>query len=119
MADAVLLLHLAFIGWVIFGALLTRGRPRLAFAHVATVIYGFIAETTPLVCPLTLAENYFEARAGISPYRGPFLLHYLDATVYPDAPPALLTVCAVIVCAINVGIYAWRIRRARSHPNLP
>ena len=63
MADAALILHLAFIGWVIFGALFTRGRPRFALVHVASVAYGIISETTPLVCPLTLAENYFEARA--------------------------------------------------------
>ena len=115
MADSVLVLHLAFIGWVIFGALFTRGRPRLAWVHVASVIYGIIAETTPLVCPLTLAENYFEARAGISPYHGPFLLHYLDATVYPDVPLALLIACAVIVCAFNLGVYARRYRRHASH----
>lgn len=114
MADATLVVHLAFIGWVIFGALLTRGRPHLAWVHVATVIYGIIVETTSLVCPLALAENYFEARAGVSPYHGPFLLHYLDATVYPNVPAALLVLCAVTVCAFNLGIYSQRYRRHAS-----
>jgi Protein of Unknown function (DUF2784) len=114
MADAALILHLAFIGWVIFGALFTRGRPRLAWVHVATVIYGIIAETTPLICPLTLAENYFEARAAVLPYHGPFLLHYLDATVYPNVPATLLIVCAVIVCGFNLGVYVRRYQRHAS-----
>ena len=114
MADAVLILHLAFIGWVIFGALSTRGRPRLALVHIATVVYGIIAETTPLVCPLTLAENYFEELAGILPYHGPFLLHYLDRTVYPQVPVAWIVAGAVLVCAFNLGVYVRRYRRHAS-----
>ncbi|MGH9710134.1 MAG: DUF2784 domain-containing protein, partial [Candidatus Acidiferrales bacterium] len=94
MADGVLIMHLAFIAWVIFGAFLTRGRPRLAWIHVATIVYGIIVETTALVCPLTLAENWCEARAGVASYGGPFLLHYLDSTVYPHVPVKLLVTVA-------------------------
>jgi len=113
-ADAVLIAHLLFIGWVIFGAVFTRGRPRLAVVHILTIIYGIIAETTPLVCPLTLAENWCEVRAGVSPYQGPFLLHYLDATVYPNVPLALLITVAVLICTFNLAIYAWRFKRRHS-----
>jgi len=115
MADGVLIVHLAFIAWVIFGAFFTRGRPRLAWAHVITIIYGIIAETTTLVCPLTLAENWCEARAGVSPYHGPFLLHCLDTTVYPRVPVVLLVTVAVAVCVLNLGIYA---RRFLKHASL-
>ncbi|HXT74478.1 MAG TPA: DUF2784 domain-containing protein [Candidatus Angelobacter sp.] len=108
MADAVLIVHLAFIAWVIFGTFLTRGRPRLAWVHVITIVYGIVVETTPLVCPLTLAENWCEARAGTLPYHGPFLLHCLDVTVYPHVPVALLVALAVAVCVLNLGIYAGR-----------
>ncbi len=111
LSDAVLALHLAFIGWVIFGAWLTRNRPRLAAAHLVTIVYAIIAETTPLVCPLTLAENYFEALAGRTPYQGPCLTHYLDAIVYPNVPPEVLTMGAIVVCGANFAIYALRYRR--------
>jgi Protein of Unknown function (DUF2784) len=111
MADFVLIAHLAFIGWVIFGAFFTRGKPWLAWVHIATLIYGIIAETTPLVCPLTLAENWCEARAGVLPYHGPFLLHYLDATVYPNIPAWILVACGVAVCAFNLAVYTRRWRR--------
>ena len=111
MADGVLIVHLAFILWVISGALFTRKRPWLAWAHVATIVYGIIVETTALVCPLTLAENWCETRAGAGPYQEPFLLHYLDATVYPHVPVALLVAVAVTVCVLNLGIYAGRFRK--------
>jgi hypothetical protein len=44
MAACVLSLHAACIAWVIFGALFTRGRPRLATLHVATLVCGVIVE---------------------------------------------------------------------------
>jgi hypothetical protein len=115
MADGVLIVHLAFIAWVIFGTFFTRGRPRLALVHVITIVYGIVVETTALVCPLTLAENWCEARSGILPYHGPFLLHCLDTTVYPHVPVALLVTVAVAVCLLNLGIYA---RRFLKHASL-
>lgn len=111
LAEAVLIVHLAFIVWVMFGALLTRGRPWLVALHVASLVYGIVAELGPWPCPLTVAENYFEARAGLTPYRGPFLLHYLDAIVYPNLPYTLLIACGVAVCVINLAIYGLRLRR--------
>ena len=113
LAEAVLAAHLGFILWVMFGALVTRGRRWLTGLHVASAVYGIISELGPWPCPLTLAENYFESRAGIPPYQGPFLLHYLDAVIYPNLSPTLLTVGGVAVCVANLLVYGWRLRRAR------
>ncbi len=110
LAVVVLILHLLFIGWVLLGWLLTRRRPGLRWAHIASLIYGIAIETGPWPCPLTLAENYFLERAGIAPYREPFLVHYLEAVVYPDVSPALLTGCAVAVCVLILAIYIRRFR---------
>lgn len=114
LADALLILHLLYIAWVIFGAYFSCGRPWLGSIHIATILWGIVAETTSAACPLTLAENWCEVHGGITPYHGPFLLHYLDATVYPNVPPALLVTLAVLICAFNLGIYAWRLRKHRS-----
>lgn len=104
LADAMLLTHLAFIGWVTFGALARRARPWLAGLHIVSVVYGIVAELGPWPCPLTLAENLFEARAGLVPYQGPFMLHYLDAIVYPNLPSAPVIASGVLVCLINLLI---------------
>lgn len=114
LADAILLAHLAFIMWVMFGALLTRARPWLAALHIVSVVYGIVAVLGPWPCPLTLAENFFEGRAGLAPYQGPFMLHYLDAIVYPNLPPALLAASGALVCSINLLIYGFRLYRHRA-----
>jgi len=111
LAVLVLVRHLLFIGWVLLGWLLTRRRPWLRWAHILSLIYGIVIETGPWPCPLTLAENYFLERAGIAPYRKPFLVHYLEAAVYPDVSPVLLTWCAVAVCLFALVIYVRRFQR--------
>ncbi len=69
-----------------------------------------IIEIFGLWCPLTALEEWLEVRGNVSPYRSPFLLHYLDAVVYPDIPPNLLIAGAVAICILNLGIYARRLR---------
>ena len=113
LATAVLLLHALFIGWVIFGALLTRSRPILRWLHIVSLIWGVLTELLPWPCPLTLVENWLEQKAGVEPYQGGFLLHYLDKLVYPDISATMLTVAGVAICAFNLVLYgrqAWKIR---------
>ena len=111
LASAVLVLHLLFILWIAFGVLFTRARPLLRWLHLASLVWGVLVEILSWPCPLTPAENWLRTRAGLGPYQGGFLLHYLDALVYPDVPPGLLTICGVAVCLFNLCIYAARFRR--------
>jgi len=58
-----------------------------------------------------LAETWLEARAGIEPARGPFLVHVLDAIVYSDLPEWLVVGGAVLVCVAILSVYLLRYRR--------
>ena len=118
LATAVLFVHALFIVWVVFGAVVTRSRPILRWLHIISLIWGILTELLPWPCPLTLLENWLEQKAGVEPYQGGFLLHYLDKLVYPDLSATVLTVAGVIVCAFNLALYgrqAWRTRH-RSVP---
>lgn len=111
LATLVLFVHALFILWVVFGAFLAHSRPLLRRLHIASLIWGVLTEILPWPCPLTLLENWLEQRAGIEPYQGGFLLHYLDKFVYPDLPASVLTAAAVIVCLLNLAFYLrlmWR-----------
>ena len=108
LAILVLFLHVLFILWVIFGALLTRSRPILRWLHVGSLVWGLLTELLPWPCPLTLLENRLEAKAGVQPYQGGFLLHYMDKLVYPDISATVLTVAGVLVCVLNLAIYGWQ-----------
>lgn len=117
LATLILSLHLAWLLLVIFGALWTRGRPLWSALHILALLWAIVVETSPWPCPLTLAEQYFETRAGWAAYHGSFLLHYLDAIVYPNLPDWVITTAGVSVCALNLGIYGWRLyQKLHQHP---
>ena len=119
LASFVLVLHALFILWVVFGAFLAWSRPALRWLHIASLVWGILTEVLYWPCPLTFAENALEQSAGIQPYQGGFLLHYLDKLIYPDISPSVLTIAALVVCAFNLGFYAWRLwvgQRIRSLP---
>ena len=111
LAIAVLTLHLTWCAWVVFGWLFTRGRPVLRWSHIASLVYSIFIEIAPVPCPLTLAEQWCESRAGITPYTQPFLVHYLEATVYPNVPLEVLIPVAVALCLILLGVYVRRFLR--------
>ena len=113
LAISVLFLHALFILWVVFGALLTRSRPILRWLHIGSLVWGILTELLPWPCPLTVLENWLEAKAGVQPYHGGFLLHYLDKLVYPDISATVLTIAGVIICALNLAFYGRQISTAR------
>ncbi len=112
----VLVLHLLFNMWYVFGAIVTKGRPRLEILHVLSLVYGVIAENSSFACPLTVLQKWCQARAGIVPYHGPFEMHYLRALVAPHFPLWLLEYGAAAVFLANIAIYARRfaLRNAQS-----
>ena len=114
LASVVLAVHLLWILWVIFGAFCTRGHIFLAVFHILSLAWGITVEVSPLPCPLTAAEQFFERMSGAETYRGAFLLHLLDRLVYPDVPEGLLVGVGVAVCVVNLGLYGWRLWRYRS-----
>jgi hypothetical protein len=113
LADAVLVVHLSWIVFVMIGTLWTRDRRVLTGIHIASLVWGVIVEAGPWPCPLTLLEQYLENKSGVDPWQGGFLLHYLDAIVYPNIPAWVLVAFGIGVCAVNLAIYARRFLRTR------
>src|SRR5437868_2161986 len=84
LADAVVMLHLAFIAFVVAGALLLFRWPRLAWIHLPAALWGLTVEWTGWLCPLTPLENALRAMAGARPYAGDFVMRYIAPLIYPQ-----------------------------------
>lgn len=107
-AEGVLLLHLAFIVFVVLGAAIAARWRWLPFIHVPAATWGFFVELTGRVCPLTYAENYLRLKAGQSGYSESFIEHYLLAIIYPGGlTREVQLVLAAAVVFINVASYGW------------
>ena len=77
LADVVLLSHLVFILFVLFGALLVYKWPWFAWIHIPIALWGMLISFVGWVCPLTPLENYFRKMAGQLGYEGSFIEHYI------------------------------------------
>lgn len=105
-------MHLLWCAWVLLGWTATRHRPVLRTLHIVSLVYAIIIESVPWPpCPLTVAETWLEARAGVEPSRGPFLVHILDAAAYPNLPVWLVVGSAVLVCVAILLVYLRRYLR--------
>lgn len=114
LAVATLVVHALFILWVVFGAFLVRYRPWLRWLHIPCLTWGLLTEFLPWPCPLTLLEDWFEMKAGITPERGGFMLRYMDKLVYPDVASLVLMIAAALVAAFNFFYYGWQMWSVRS-----
>ena len=113
-ADAVLLLHLCFIVFVVLGGLLVVRRRALMVPHIAAVAWAVFVEATGVICPLTFVENHFRSAAGLSGYDGSFVEHYLLAVIYPAGlARASQYLLAMLVVAVNATIYVTLLRSIR------
>ncbi|HYO82223.1 MAG TPA: DUF2784 domain-containing protein [Bryobacteraceae bacterium] len=103
-AAGILTLHLFWLLFVVFGALLTAGRRLLSALHVSALAWGVAVEVGPWPCPLTALEQHLLQAASLQSYTRSFLAETLDRLVYPDIPEQVLVVCAVGVCVFNHGV---------------
>ena len=90
-ADGLVLFHLAFILFVLFGGLLTLKWPRVMWLHLPAVAWGISVEVLP--CPLTRWENLFRHLAGQDGYGGGFIEHYILTLIYPAGLTANINCC--------------------------
>jgi len=116
LADAVLLLHLAFIAFVVAGGLFIVRWPRLPWLHVPAVLWGVAIELCGCLCPLTPLENRLRQLGGEAGYPGGFIEHYLWPIIYPAGLIREWQIALGIgVAALNLVLYArwWRKRKRR------
>jgi hypothetical protein len=114
LANAVLVLHAAFVVFVLFGGLLALHWRRLPWLHLPSVLWVILIELNGWICPLTPLENRLREAAGAQGYSGGFVEHYLLPLVYPPGlTPGLQVLFAAIVSCVNIAVYGllWRTRR--------
>ncbi len=108
LVDAVVVVHLAFVVFVTFGALLALRWRWMPWLHLPAAVWGAWIEITDGVCPLTPLENFLHRAAGSSGYEGDFIERYITAIVYPSALTRTVQfVLAATVIVVNVAMYAF------------
>lgn len=112
-ADALLVLHWAFVAFVVVGLVLTLlggalkwrwvRSPGFRFAHLACIVFVAGQAWLGRICPLTIWENQLRRAAGEETYPGSFIAYWLDELLYFDAPMWVFAVC-YSAFAVLVGL---------------
>lgn len=119
LATAVLVVHFAYLAYLVIGGFLAWRWPRLIWAHLVAAAWGVALIGLGLDCPLTYAEDWARRRAGESGLTRGFVDRYLEGVIYPQRYAVLAQVLvALVVVASWVGVMAARRppRPARTRP---
>lgn len=112
LAAVVLVIHFAFVAFVILGGLAALRWRRVAWVHIPVAIYGALIEFLGFICPLTPLEVGLRQRGGEAGYQGGFVEHYVTATLYPTGLTRESQVMlGVLVLALNGIVYTIWLRR--------
>ena len=113
-ANLTLIVHFAFILFVVFGALLFFVATKIIFIHIPTLIWGSYIELTHSICPLTYLENWFLHKANLTTYSEGFIQHYLVSIVYPtNLSKDLQIYLGIAIIVVNMIIYGFIISKLK------
>lgn len=109
LAGIVVLCHLGFLGFVLFGGLFFSRWSWLVWLHLPAVAYAILAQTIGWRCPLTDLEKWLRSLGGQEPYGAEFLPHYIWSPLGltgSDVAIAVGLIAAIVL--INARAYlAW------------
>ena len=108
LAGLTVLIHLAFVMFVVAGGILLLRWRRLACVHIPCAVWGALISLGGWRCPLTPLENYWRGQARLPGYEGSFIEHYLIPVLYPTSLTREIQVdLGMVVIALNAMIYGW------------
>lgn len=114
LADVTVVVHGAFVVFVMVGAFLALRWRWLVWLHLPAAIWAVLIEYAGWICPLTPLENAFRARAGESGYAGDFIEHYVLRALYPQGlTRTTQLVLGSLALGVNIAAYALLIRQSR------
>lgn len=104
-----MVLHVAYIVFVVVGGLLSWRWPRILRLHVAAVLVSAGLAFTNLECPLTDVEKGLRRLAGETPYEDGFISHYMVSPIYEGGttPPIRLGLRVAIVSITAVAYVGY------------
>ena len=116
LADLVVILHLAFVAFALFGGLLALKWKRIVWLHAPAVLWAAAIEFGGWICPLTPLEIWLREQGGETGYRSSFIDYYILPLLYPAGlTREVQFVLGVVVLAVNIAGYAWLWRSWRKN----
>ena len=120
-ADALLVLHVGFVVFVVVGLVLIWlggalgwwwvRNPWFRVAHLIGIGIVVLQAWLGQICPLTIWEMALREKAGDATYAGSFIQHWLHELLYYEAPMWVFAVCYTVFGLLVVA--SWYFVRPR------
>jgi len=108
LADAVLMVHLAFVVFVLCGGLLAWKWRWIAGLHLPAAGWGAVVEYTGWICPLTPLEGWLREQAGGIVDEQDFIARSLLPILYPgELTREIQLLFGTVVIVLNAALYGW------------
>ena len=110
LSNTLLLVHLLFIVFALFGGLFLFRYRWVAWLHIPAFVWAALISFAGWICPLTPWEVSLRKAAGQEGYTSGFIEQYITPVIYPEGYTREFAVTAgVIVIVVNVLIYGFAI----------
>lgn len=116
-ADAILLLHFSFVGFVIGGLIAVLAghvlnwawvrNPWFRSAHLAATLYVALQAWAGAICPLTRWEMALREKAGDTVYSGAFIARWLESLLYYRAPEWVFILAYTVFGLLVLACWFW------------
>ena len=120
-ADTLLVIHAAFVLFVIVGLIIVFVGNALAWSwvrnpwfrtlHLAAIAIVVLQSWLGVICPLTTWEMHYRALAGDTTYDGSFVSYWVSRLLYYQAPPWVFVVLYTAFGALV--LLSWFLVRPR------
>lgn len=116
---AVVGLHVLYLAYQTFGALLGLRSHRWLVPHLTAVTWGVLIVVVHGRCPLTVLEKHLVATSGETPYTGSFLDHYVFGALLPDGSQAWIYGAHLVVILLTYVLVLAPALRGRADAIVP
>lgn len=116
LADIVVVVHFAFVVFVVAGGLLALRWPKVLWLHVPAVVYSVWIIAFSITCPLTPLERDLRARGGEAAYTESFIERYVEGVLYPGDMLRQAQAAAAAIVVVSWIAVALHRRRQRGGP---
>jgi hypothetical protein len=107
LARLVVVIHVGYVLFVVFGSLLALRWQALIWVHIAAVVWAFLTLVFDVGCPLTPWEKALWKRGGIEPYSEGFLQHHILRTGFTaEHSRGAHIVLGALALILNLTVYA-------------
>jgi ribose/xylose/arabinose/galactoside ABC-type transport system permease subunit len=110
-AAVVVVVHMAFLAYIVFGGFLGLLRPVLLWPSIVATLYSAYVTLASYTCPLTRLEKWLLEAGGRVPYEESFIAHYLHGVLFPAQYERAVWMTAMAIALVSYVLVLTRPRR--------